>query len=166
MILSGAPRQVCGVGHSMGGAGLVLTELRRPGALDAMVLVEPILFHHDRAPDRRNELADRTSRRRASWCVTRCGRLCCHAYSYDHCHPLLTSSSFNSSSSASSFSYGHHRPRPAHMASPHPCPCLSCPARPSESAAREYFLARALFQRWAPSALEGYIRGGLRSVHT
>ncbi len=37
------PRRV-GIGHSMGGAAMVMAELQRPGCFDALVLVEPIVF--------------------------------------------------------------------------------------------------------------------------
>jgi pimeloyl-ACP methyl ester carboxylesterase len=35
---------VVGVGHSMGGAALVMAELLAPGSFDALVVVEPIVF--------------------------------------------------------------------------------------------------------------------------
>lgn len=42
--LVGAERPVIGVGHSSGGAALVLAELVRPGTFAAFVLVEPIIL--------------------------------------------------------------------------------------------------------------------------
>lgn len=53
-----------GVGHSMGGATLLMAELLRPGRFDALVVVEPIVFP---PPYRRMEhmpLADQALRRR------------------------------------------------------------------------------------------------------
>lgn len=38
------PDRVVGVGHSMGGAALVMAELLEPRSFDALALVEPILF--------------------------------------------------------------------------------------------------------------------------
>jgi len=42
--LVGETRPVIGVGHSAGGAALVLAELARPGMFESLVLVEPIIF--------------------------------------------------------------------------------------------------------------------------
>lgn len=43
--------RIIGIGHSMGGASLVMAEMARPGTFAAFVLVEPIIFG---APYRRN----------------------------------------------------------------------------------------------------------------
>lgn len=42
--LLGGERPVVGVGHSSGGAALVMAELDRPGTFASLVLVEPIIF--------------------------------------------------------------------------------------------------------------------------
>jgi len=58
-----------GVGHSKGGAALVLAEQRRPGTLRAAYLFEPIVYPlpEDLPPgtSRRNELSEGARRRRA-----------------------------------------------------------------------------------------------------
>jgi len=51
--LVGETRPVIGVGHSSGGAALVMAELLRPGAFCSLLLVEPIIFPppYGRFPD-------------------------------------------------------------------------------------------------------------------
>jgi len=63
----GAP--VIGVGHSMGGAGLVMAALREPRHFAALVLFEPIIFPPEvrEAAGRTNPLADVTRRRRRTF---------------------------------------------------------------------------------------------------
>lgn len=62
-------RRVIGVGHSMGGAGLVMAALRDPQLFDALVLFEPIIFPPEvrSQAGRANPLADVTRRRRRSF---------------------------------------------------------------------------------------------------
>lgn len=58
-----------GVGHSMGGAALLLAEQRRPGTLAAAWVYEPIVFPGTIPPgsDRGNPLAEAARRRRAGF---------------------------------------------------------------------------------------------------
>jgi pimeloyl-ACP methyl ester carboxylesterase len=61
--LGGAP--VFAVGHSMGGAAILLAELTRPGSVRAAYLYEPIVFPAGlRSPDEPNLLAESARRRR------------------------------------------------------------------------------------------------------
>lgn len=59
-------RRVVGVGHSAGGAALLLAELLEPGRFDALVVVEPIVFPppYGRYPDNPMAAAARRRRRR------------------------------------------------------------------------------------------------------
>lgn len=64
----GLDEPVRAVGHSMGGATIVNTELRRPGTIRAAWLFEPIIFPGDRAlPQRENPIAEIARRRRADF---------------------------------------------------------------------------------------------------
>lgn len=60
---------VVGVGHSMGGAGLVMAALREPRHFAALVLFEPIIFPPEvrEAAGRTNPLAEVTRRRRRTF---------------------------------------------------------------------------------------------------
>ncbi len=61
-------RRPFGVGHSMGGTGLLLAEERRPGTFGALALFEPVVFPP--MPDLAagpNSLAESTRRRRADF---------------------------------------------------------------------------------------------------
>ena len=62
-------RRVIGVGHSMGGAGLVMAALHDPQLFAALVLFEPIIFPPEvrSQAGRANPLADVTRRRRRSF---------------------------------------------------------------------------------------------------
>lgn len=59
-------RRLIGVGHSMGGAGLVMAALRDPSLFTALVLFEPIIFPPEvrSQAGRGNTLADVTRKRR------------------------------------------------------------------------------------------------------
>jgi len=61
-------KQVIGVGHSMGGTGLLNAECMRPGTFSKMLLVEPILFPPRDGVWRRNDddnpMSSRAERRR------------------------------------------------------------------------------------------------------
>ena len=59
--------RVIGVGHSMGGAALVMAELLAPGSFDALVLVEPILFGPPYLPATDHPLVTLALRRRAAF---------------------------------------------------------------------------------------------------
>ena len=58
-------RPVVGVGHSMGGAALVMAELLDPGSFDALVLVEPIILPPPYGRDEGHPLVSLALRRRA-----------------------------------------------------------------------------------------------------
>lgn len=65
----GADRPWYGVGHSMGGAALLLAEQRRPGTFAAAWVYEPIVFPGPPPPgaDHGNPLAEAARRRRATF---------------------------------------------------------------------------------------------------
>jgi pimeloyl-ACP methyl ester carboxylesterase len=56
--------RLIGVGHSMGGASLLMAELLAPGTFDAFVLVEPILFGPPFGRNANHPLVDLALRRR------------------------------------------------------------------------------------------------------
>lgn len=62
-------RRLVGIGHSMGGAGLVMAALREPTLFASLVLFEPIIFPPDVRDQagRANPLADVTRRRRRTF---------------------------------------------------------------------------------------------------
>ena len=67
--LLGQPPALVGVGHSLGGAALLLASARRPGALSALWLFEPIVPPPGRLPagDHTNPIAELAERRRATF---------------------------------------------------------------------------------------------------
>lgn len=56
--------RVIGIGHSMGGASLVMAEIAAPGRFSALVLVEPIIFGAPHARDASHPLVALALRRR------------------------------------------------------------------------------------------------------
>ncbi len=66
---SAGPR--LGVGHSMGGASLVMAELLVPGTMQALILIEPIMFPPPFQRVEENPLAVGAKRRRASFASPR-----------------------------------------------------------------------------------------------
>jgi pimeloyl-ACP methyl ester carboxylesterase len=67
--LVGTRRAVHGIGHSMGGAALVLAAARRPGAFHSLWLYEPIIVEPGVLPPAGspNPMADAAARRRSSF---------------------------------------------------------------------------------------------------
>ncbi len=63
----GNERPVVGVGHSGGGAAVVLAELLQPGTFDAAVLIEPIIFPPPYRVADDHPLADMARKRRAEF---------------------------------------------------------------------------------------------------
>jgi pimeloyl-ACP methyl ester carboxylesterase len=61
--------EIFGVGHSMGGAVLLMAEVERPGLFRALALFEPIVFpvHPDFAPEKENGIAAGARRRRETF---------------------------------------------------------------------------------------------------
>jgi pimeloyl-ACP methyl ester carboxylesterase len=64
---SGSVGPMFGVGHSMGGATLVMAELLDPGTLQRLILIEPIMFPPPFQRIEENPLAVGATRRRASF---------------------------------------------------------------------------------------------------
>lgn len=58
---------IVGIGHSSGGAALVMAELLRPGSFESLVLVEPVIFPPPHGRDEDSPLASGAMHRRASF---------------------------------------------------------------------------------------------------
>jgi len=58
---------IVGMGHSSGGAALVMAELLRPASFDSLILVEPVIFPPPYGRDEDSPLAAGAKRRRASF---------------------------------------------------------------------------------------------------
>ncbi|KAJ1618029.1 Alpha/Beta hydrolase protein [Pavlovales sp. CCMP2436] len=71
-----AGQPVFGIGHSFGGAGLLLAELERPGTFSGLVLIEPIVRPSDLQAS--HPLVERTMRRRAHFALSSAVQLVDH----------------------------------------------------------------------------------------